>query len=68
MPPRSGCDSIDGTKSVRVRNSDLTSGLQARVSSVELRLTDIPALSPRRPRIPAHRRATRRYPPRHLEA
>jgi hypothetical protein len=21
MPPRSGCDSIDGTKSVRVRNT-----------------------------------------------
>jgi hypothetical protein len=30
-------------------NAYLNSGLQARVSSVELRLTDIPALSPRRP-------------------
>ncbi len=37
-----GCDSIDGTKWVRFRNTYLTSGLHACASGVQLRLTDAP--------------------------
>jgi hypothetical protein len=35
-----GCDSIDGTKWVRFRNTYLSSGLYACASGVQLRLTD----------------------------